>query len=144
MSSMLRLLLVVLMLSSVTACTSRKIITPDRTVSATISTSKAQIKQAILSTLDARKWTVESIGNDVIRAQVVVRNKYTAKVDITYDANHYRIAYRDSQDLDYKNGKINRNYNRWVILLDRSILRKLKGEQNDAQAERDAAELQAN
>ncbi|WAH58376.1 hypothetical protein LZ023_01950 [Pseudomonas silvicola] len=142
MSSMLRLLLVVLMLASVTACTNRKLITPDRAVPVTLNTSKEQVKQAILSTLSARKWTVESIGPDVIRAQVNVREKYSATVDIAYDANHYRINYRDSQELSYRDGKINRNYNRWVILLDRSIMRKLKGEQRDAQTERDVAELQ--
>ncbi|EIK96902.1 lipoprotein [Pseudomonas sp. M47T1] len=139
---MLRLLLVALMLASVTACTSRKIITPDRTVPAGVTASKEQVKQAVLSTLAARKWTVESVDSDVIHAQVNVRAKYTAKVDIAYAAGHYRISYRDSQDLGYKDGKINRNYNRWVILLDRSILRKLQGDASDAQDEHDLAELQ--
>jgi len=142
MSSMLRLLLAVLMVTSVTACAYRPVATPDRTVPVTMHTSKEQIKQAILTTLEARTWTVDSIGPDVIQAEVEVRSKYSAKIDITFDANHYRISYRDSQALGYKDGKIHRSYNRWVTLLDRGIMSKLKGEESDKQTARDVAELQ--
>ena len=56
-------------------------------------------------------------------------------IDIPYSADHYRIQYRDSSGLDYKDGKIHKNYIRWVRLLDRDIVRDLKDNQNERTAQ---------
>ncbi|MEA1136039.1 hypothetical protein U8M49_27900, partial [Klebsiella pneumoniae] len=53
---------------------------------------------------------------------ITVRNQYYAAIDIRYTRNSYAITYRDSRDLGYKDGKIHRNYNRWVSMLDRDIM----------------------
>ena len=38
-------------------------------------------------------------------------------VDIVFDTSKYSITYKESSNLDYKNHKIHRNYNRWVANL---------------------------
>ena len=62
----------------------------------------------------------------LIQAQINVRNRYYAEIDIRYTGTSYAITYRDSQELGYKNGKIHRNYNRWVSMLDRDIMAALR------------------
>ena len=57
-----------------------------------------------------------------------------AEIDIPYSANHYQIVYRASSGLDYENGKIHKNYIRWVRLLDKGIVRELKDNQNERTA----------
>ena len=61
-----------------------------------------------------------------MQAEINVRNQYYAAIDIRYTRNSYAITYRDSRDLGYKDGKIHRNYNRWVSMLDRDILAGLR------------------
>jgi hypothetical protein len=46
---------------------------------------------------------------------------HTAVVDIPYGAAKYSILYRSSEDLQAADGKIHRNYNGWVQILDRQI-----------------------
>nr|WP_256834309.1 hypothetical protein [Pseudomonas oleovorans] len=50
---------------------------------------------------------------------------HQAEITIPYSASSYSIRYRDSQNLGYKNGKIHRNYNKWIHNLDRSIQQEL-------------------
>lgn len=50
---------------------------------------------------------------------------HRADITIAYDADSYSIRYRDSQNMDYNNGKIHRNYNRWVANLNYDIQRAL-------------------
>ena len=70
-----------------------------------------------------------------MQAHITVRGQYHAEIDIPYSADHYRIQYRDSSGLDYKDGKIHKNYIRWVRLLDKGILRELKDHQNEQTAQ---------
>ena len=63
------------------------------------------------------------------------RGQFHAEIDIPYSASTYKIVYRDSRDLDYKDGKIHKNYIRWVRLLDKGILRELRDNQNERTAQ---------
>ena len=135
MSYLLRVTLIALALLTTVSCSSKRLFTPDRTLHASIQTDRAQMQQAIVKTLVARQWTVQKITPELVQAQITVRGQYHAEIDIPYSANHYRIQYRDSSGLDYKDGKIHKNYIRWVRLLDRGIVRELKDNQNERTAQ---------
>ena len=134
MTYLLRATLIALALLSTVACSSKRLLTPDRTLPVSIQADRAQMQQAIVKTLVARQWTVQKITPQRVQAQITVRGRYHAEIDIPYSANHYRIQYRDSSGLDYKDGKIHKNYIRWVRLLDKGILRELKDHQNEQTA----------
>ncbi|BCQ58832.1 hypothetical protein PBOI14_05820 [Pseudomonas sp. Boi14] len=102
---------------------------------ATIQADQEQVKQAILKNLVARKWTVQRISPELIQAEITVRQQFHAEIDIQYSASYYKIVYRDSRDMDYKDGKIHKNYIRWVRLLDKGILRELRDNQNERAAQ---------
>ena len=134
MSCLLRITLIALALLGTVSCTSKPILNPDRTLHASIHSDRAQMQQAIVKTLVARGWTVQKITPQLVQAQITVREQYHAEIDIPYSANHYQIVYRDSSGLDYKDGKIHKNYIRWVRLLDMGIVRDLKDNQNERTA----------
>ena len=134
MSYLLRVTLIALALLSTVSCSSKPMQTPDRTLHASIHADRAQMQQAIVKSLVGRGWTVQKITPDLVQAQITVREQYHAEIDIPYSADHYRIQYRNSSGLDYKDGKIHKNYIRWVRLLDRDIVRDLKDNQNERTA----------
>lgn len=134
MTYLLRVTLIALALLTTVSCSSKRMLTPDRTLHASIQSDRAQMQQAIVKTLVARGWTVQKITPQLVQAQITVREQYHAEIDIPYSADHYRIQYRDSSGLDYKDGKIHKNYIRWVRLLDKGIVRELKDDQNERTA----------
>ena len=125
MPFLFRASLVVIALLSVTACTNKPVVTPDRTLPATLHVNQEQMKKAILTTLVRREWSVQRVSPGLVQAEITVRGQFHAEIDIPYTADHYQIRYRDSRELGYVDGKIHRNYNRWVQLLDQGILREL-------------------
>ena len=135
MTYLLRITLIALALLTTVSCTSKRMLTPDRTLHASIHSDRAQMQQAIIKALVGRGWTVQKITPQLVQAQITVRGQYHAEIDIPYSADHYRIQYRDSSGLDYKDGKIHKNYIRWVRLLDKGILRELKDHQNEQTAQ---------
>jgi predicted small lipoprotein YifL len=142
MSSLLRATLMVLALLSTVACTSKPLYTPSRVIPASIHADQEQVKQSILKNLVARKWTVQRISPNLIQAEITVRETFHVEIDIDYSATDYKIVYRDSRGMDYKDGKIHKNYIRWVRLLDKGILRDLRDKQNERTAQQlsDAAQ----
>ncbi len=56
----------------------------------------------------------------VIKALYQTRN-HVAEVRITYTATYYNIKYDSSLNLQASDGKIHKNYNRWVRALDKDI-----------------------
>ena len=134
MNYFLRATLIALALLTTVSCSSKRMLTPDRTLHASIQTDRAQMQQAIVKTLVARGWTVQKITPQLVQAQITVRGQYHAEIDIPYSTNHYQIVYRTSSGLDYENGKIHKNYIRWVRLLDKGIVGELKINQNERTA----------
>jgi hypothetical protein len=49
--------------------------------------------------------------------------QYKAIIEVDYEAFEFSIHYRDSENLDYKAGRIDNSYNRWVYNLERDIRR---------------------
>ena len=86
--------------------------------------SDRQIQAAMVSGGQTRGWIVKAVRRGHMEATLFVRS-HMAKVDITYAAKGYSIHYRDSKNLGYADGKIHRNYNKWVQNLDMDIQRAL-------------------
>ena len=135
MSYLLRVTLIALALLTTVSCSSKRMLTPDRTLHPSIHADRAQMQQAIVKSLVGRGWTVQKITPELVQAQITVREQFHAEIDIPYSATHYQIIYRNSSGLDYKDGKIHKNYIRWVRLLDRDIVRDLKDSQNERTAQ---------
>ena len=81
-----------------------------------------QIVKTIQRGGTVRGWVVKKIKAGHLQATIFVRS-HMAKVDINYTANSYSIRYNDSENLGFKNGKIHRNYNKWVRNLNMDIQR---------------------
>ena len=60
------------------------------------------------------------VSPGVIKARYQTRN-HVAEVRITYTATYYNIKYDSSLNLQASDGKIHKNYNRWVRNLDKDI-----------------------
>ena len=135
MSYLLRVTLIALALLTTVSCSSKRMLTPDRTLHPSIHADRAQMQQAIVKSLVGRGWTVQKITPELVQAQITVREQFHAEIDIPYSATHYQIIYRNSSGLDYKDGKIHKNCIRWVRLLDRDIVRDLKDNQNERTAQ---------
>ncbi len=86
--------------------------------------TQQQVKQAIVDAGNARGWVMRETSPGVIAGDIVVRS-HNAAIDVSYSEASYSINYRDSRNLDYSGDKIHRNYNKWIILLDRDIMMKL-------------------
>ena len=82
------------------------------------------VERAIIEGCRVRGWLPSSIAPGQIEAVLYIRS-HVAKVDIPFTTKNYSILYKDSVNLDYKNGKIHRNYNKWVQNLNRDIQSKI-------------------
>lgn len=122
MSSLLRATLITLALLTTAGCTNKPVLNTQHDLPATAQLSEEKIKQVIVAALQKREWTVQRLSPQLVQAEITVRNQFHAEIDIRYTRNSYAITYRDSRDLGYKDGKIHRNYNRWVSMLDRDIM----------------------
>lgn len=80
------------------------------------SLSVAKVKDGIIKAASARGWKIKETGPGELTAVIKVRT-HTAAIKITYTQTTYSITYMDSANLKYKNGKIHRNYNKWIKFL---------------------------
>ena len=126
MSSLLRVALVTLALLSMAGCTSKPIVNPSRTLAPEVQASQEQVKQAIVTALTKREWSVQRVNPGQVQAEITVREKFHVEIDINYSADGYTIVYRDSSGMGYQDGKIHKNYLRWVRFLYQDILAELR------------------
>jgi hypothetical protein len=91
---------------------------------APIASSKAissnEVQKAILRAGAALGWVMKPVEPGLIVATLNLR-KHTAVVDIKFNDKTYAIHYKDSTNLDYKDGAIHKNYNGWIENLDNGI-----------------------
>ncbi|KAF2408545.1 hypothetical protein SAMN04490179_0272 [Pseudomonas antarctica] len=139
MSSLLRATLITLALLTTAGCTNKPVLNTQHALPADTQVSEDKMKQVIVNALQKREWTVQRLSPQLVQAEITVRNQYFAAIDIRYTRNSYAITYRDSRDLGYKDGKIHRNYNRWVNNLDSDIMAGLRS--NGANEAGSAAQL---
>ena len=83
------------------------------------------IAHAIHQAASYKRWDTKDISDGLIQASIVVRSRHEATVDIPYDSRHYSIRLKRTSGLDQKNGKIHRNYNKWIIHLKQEISSRL-------------------
>lgn len=141
---MIRAALLGLVLAFVAGCTSKPVMVPKELLVVGHSYSDVEIQEAIVKAATQRGWTVRRVTPGLVQADITVRNTFFAAVDIHYSLSNFRIDYRDSRGLDYKDGKIHRNYNRWVHNLDKSIMRELKRTESDRMVQRALNEHRSN
>ena len=82
--------------------------------------TEAQVKDAIIKAGAQRQWIMSDAGPGVIKGKLQNRD-HVADIKINYSATSYSIVYVSSINLIAANGKIHRNYNRWVHNLDKDI-----------------------
>ncbi|KFX71377.1 hypothetical protein TMS3_0105475 [Pseudomonas taeanensis MS-3] len=125
---MLRALLLSLTLSALVGCTSKPIENIQQTVPGSSVRSSADMQQAIVRALNKREWLVQRVSPIDILAEITQRGRHHAEISIPYSASQFAIQYRDSWGLDQQDGKIHRNYNRWVDNLRNDILQELQAQ----------------
>ncbi len=84
------------------------------------SMSLSNIARAIVQAGTERGWIMQSVDRNTVRARLEVR-AHVAVVDITFTRKAYNITYVSSQNLNHRNGRIHRNYNRWIRNLEGDI-----------------------
>ena len=97
----------------------------DTPVPRLVTASENEVGKAVITAVTKRGWVVTKDEPGLIEARLNVRNKHTALVSIPYTNKNFSIEYKDSTNLDHKGNTIHRNYNKWVILLDREIQQEL-------------------
>lgn len=141
---MIRAALAGLMLAALAGCTSKPVMVPKELLVVGHAYSNEEIQQSILKAVAERGWTARNVLPGLVQADITVRNTFYAAVDIRYSLSNFRIDYRDSRGLGYNNGKIHRNYNRWVYNLDKSIMRELQRIEADRLVQRAVNEQRSN
>jgi hypothetical protein len=79
-----------------------------------------QVRQAIVAGGVSKGWLMQETKPGVVHGTLKAHS-HQAEVDVTYTAQTYSIDYVSSVNLDYKNGTIHRNYNKWVSNLNEAI-----------------------
>ena len=95
---------------------------PIAQVHSIVSTSHTadQVKTAILKAGQKRDWIMTETGPGMIKGRLQSRD-HSVQVSIPYTATSYSINYENSLNLKAADGKIHKNYNRWVNNLDHDI-----------------------
>ncbi|KMJ44496.1 hypothetical protein ABLB69_07765 [Xenorhabdus khoisanae] len=94
------------------------ILTPQTTI--VTHNSQPSVKKAILEAGKKRKWVMTEVSPGVIDG-FLKKRKHDVQIRINYTAKNYSINYVTSHKLRESNGKIHRNYNRWINNLDKDI-----------------------
>jgi hypothetical protein len=79
-----------------------------------------QVKTAIMKAGQKRDWIMTETGPGMIKGRLQSRD-HSVQVSIPYTATSYSINYENSLNLKAADGKIHKNYNRWVNNLDHDI-----------------------
>jgi hypothetical protein len=114
-----------LLLLAVPGCTSRPVENL-RDVPITTEHTPVEIRDAIIAAGATKGWVIQEIAPGQLRAVLNIRT-HRAEADIAYSNTRYAITYADSKNLDYKDGSIHRNYNKWIANLNHAIQDKLNG-----------------
>jgi hypothetical protein len=82
--------------------------------------SMREVQQAILRAGSQLGWQMQSTAPGRITGTLALRT-HVAVVDIEHDTKSYSIKYRDSTNLEARDGTIHKNYNGWVQNLEKAI-----------------------
>ncbi|GAB1410786.1 hypothetical protein MASR1M90_19400 [Desulfovibrionales bacterium] len=81
---------------------------------------KDRVKAAIVDAGSKLGWIMKPVDENTIEGILRVRS-HTIVVVITYDMASYIVTYKDSTNLNYKNGNIHPQYRNWVMNLQKHI-----------------------
>lgn len=84
----------------------------------------SQVQKLIMAAGAERGWIIKPAGAGELEGTLLIRS-HVVKVRIPYSTSSYSIQYKDSTNMKYKDGKIHRNYNTWVLNLNGDIQRTL-------------------
>jgi hypothetical protein len=84
------------------------------------SASMRDVSNAITRAGMTLGWQMEPAGPGRITGRLALR-QHTAVIDVEHDTKSYSIKYRDSTNLDARDGSIHKNYNGWIQNLDKAI-----------------------
>lgn len=88
-------------------------------------TTMDRITEAILASGVNRGWKMTVLKPGLIRGKIVVNDKHTVEVDITYNEKDFSINYVNSINMNYNFSNsvyyIHPKYNRWVNILKEDI-----------------------
>ncbi len=87
--------------------------------------TSVQVKNAIFEAGQQQNWIMRLDTPGIIDAHLMTRD-HRADIRIQYSEKEYRINYVSSQNLRADNGRIHRNYNRWIRKLDHAIQENLQ------------------
>lgn len=85
-----------------------------------------QIENAIIQAGQSKGWAFEKKGKNILIASLNIRTHFV-QIEISYSKTEYKIAYKNSTGMRYKNGTIHRKYNTWVKNLYTSINKMILG-----------------
>ena len=119
----LRFLSSLIAIVALTACTSAPV--RDVTGAAVVTgtgkpATTEQVRAAIVGAGTRLGWEMTPSDPGLVTGRLALRG-HTAVVAVNYTARDYSITYKDSTNLDYRDGQIHKNYNGWIENLDRDI-----------------------
>ena len=79
-----------------------------------------QVRTAIVGAGNGLGWTMTPEAPGLVTGRIALRG-HTALIDVRYTPTTYSIAYKDSTNLEFKEGQIHKNYNSWIENLNRDI-----------------------
>ncbi len=86
-----------------------------------------EVSTAISMAARIKGWKSSSLDEGAIEIKINVRDKHKAIAIVKYSSRNYSITLKKSVGLDERAGKIHRNYNKWIMLLDEKIQTELIG-----------------
>jgi len=109
-----------LVLTFVAGCATTKPILNINNAPIAMGHTMEQVRQAIVAAGQSRGWVMQETKPGVVHGTLKART-HQADIDVAYSTTSYSISYVSSVDLNYKDGKIHRNYNKWIENLDTAI-----------------------
>jgi len=114
------LVLIVLLVSTTSCRTNPVKEINNAAISVTKTATMKDVKSAITKAGLSLGWGMKPVKPGVIIGTIYVR-EHMAKVKITYNLKNFSILYKDSANLKYDGASIHKNYNSWVVNLERRI-----------------------
>lgn len=84
--------------------------------------NSSQVKQAIITAGAQLGWMIKEVDSKNLQGTLMLR-KHVAQISIPYSAKEYSLVHKASENLKYdaEENTIHKNYNSWIVNLDRAI-----------------------
>jgi hypothetical protein len=84
------------------------------------SLTMGEVSKAVVAAGTGLGWQMQPTAPGKISGRLVLRT-HVAEVDVEHNTKSYSIKYRDSQNLEARDGMIHKAYNGWIENLDKAI-----------------------